>query len=74
MNNACVTNKHPEQTLCLHIDSVTAPPPPPAECSTALADAAAGAAVRQAGAATSAEMGTGANPECFLAGIAKWTP
>lgn len=69
MSNACVTNKHPEQSLCLHSDSVTATPPPLAECYTVLADA----AVRQERAVTSAEMGVGANPEWFLAGIAKWT-
>lgn len=69
MSNACVTNKQPEQSLCLHSDSVTATPPPLAECYTVLADA----AVRQERAVTSAEMGVGANPEWFLAGIAKWT-
>lgn len=40
MSNACVTNKHPEQSLCLHTDSVTATPPTMTECSTVLADAA----------------------------------
>lgn len=40
MSNACVTNKYPEHSLCLHTDSVTATPPTMAECSTVLADAA----------------------------------
>lgn len=40
MSNACVTNKHPEQSLCLHTDSVIETPPTMAECYTVLADAA----------------------------------
>lgn len=36
--------------------------------------AAPGAAVRQSGAVTNAEMGTGANPEWFLTGISSGLP